>query len=184
MANHKPGPVRRIIFRILAVILVIVFFAFGDGLQIRDGIFLLVILAGYICYLLFKKSAAGGSSTSAQQSPHEGDHMAIFKIYGADEQTGRDTTVTIAAASPDEAEVLASYKHILINRIVEVEQTPVILGAPQEKPSGLAKRVIPEAKTTSGQVAQGVVRAVIWILFIGLFGFFVVFPFLLGLFGF
>jgi hypothetical protein len=110
--------------------------------------------------------------------------MAQFKIYGADENTGRDTTITVTAETPDEAEVLARYKRVLVSRIVEVEQTPVILGAPQEKPSGLAKRVIPEAKTTSGQVAQGVVRAVIWILFIGLFGYFFVFPFLLGLFGF
>lgn len=48
--------------------------------------------------------------------------MPTFKVYGADDVTGADTSVVIHAANPGEAEAIANHRRILVTRVVEVVQ--------------------------------------------------------------
>jgi len=47
--------------------------------------------------------------------------MPRFKIYGADSNTAKDTSITVAANSPDDAESIAVNQGLFVSRVVEVE---------------------------------------------------------------
>jgi len=48
-------------------------------------------------------------------------HMATFRIYGAHGESGEQVVETITADRPEDAEIIASARKIMVSRIVEVE---------------------------------------------------------------
>jgi len=86
--------------------------------------------------------------------------MPTFKIYGASAETGEDTTFTVQANDPVEAEAIASHRRIMVSRVVEIEVSePQISNLPAVVPQRVTEvqaRVMPvvEAPYRYGPVCQ------------------------------
>lgn len=60
--------------------------------------------------------------------------MPRFKIYGADSRTAKDTSITITANTPDEAESIAVNRGLFVSRVIEVEVVERVV-QPQQVPA-------------------------------------------------